>query len=267
MQDLLNPQRVRIRRRGADKHPLILKAARDLVSRSGFREAQMTAIADAAGIAIGTLYRYFPSRTELMVEVVKTTAQREVDVVAGIAMGDGTACERLGAAAWTFASRALRGRRLAHALVAEPVEPEVEAARLTYHRALSRVFKTIIEQGVADGEFPAQDAAASADCIVGCLFEGLVAPLSSGTPARYRALDPAGGNHYHFLPSGCFRSPFEFPALRVRRSRLMQACATLLSRKMNLRFTYGGLSTHTVYASCAAILARDLLSRGLARLS
>ena len=157
-----SPPRIRIRRRGADKHPLILQAARDLVAESGFREAQMSLIAEAAGIAIGTLYRYFPSTTELLVDLVKTTAQREVDVVAGIAMRDGTALERLGAAAWTFASRALRGRRLAYALVAEPVEPDVEAARLTYHRALARVFKTIIEQGMANGEFPAQDAAASA---------------------------------------------------------------------------------------------------------
>ncbi|AEI81684.1 transcriptional regulator TetR family (plasmid) [Cupriavidus necator N-1] len=192
MHDLLTSPRVRLRRRGADKHPLILKAARTLIAQSGFREAQMTAIAEAAGLAIGTLYRYFPSKTELLVEVVKFTAQREVDVVAGIAMRDGTACDRLGIAAWTFASRALRGRRLAHALVAEPVEPEVEAARLTYHRALSRVFRTIIEQGIAAGEFPEQDSTASADCIVGCLFEGLVAPLSSeaalaGVPMQSQA--------------------------------------------------------------------------------
>lgn len=179
MQDLASAPRVRIRRRGADKYPLILKAARGLVAEAGFREAQMSSIADAAGIAIGTLYRYFPSKTELMVEIVKTTAQREVDVVAGIAMRDGTARERLGAAAWTFASRALRGHRLAYALVAEPVEPDVEAARLVYHRALSRVFRTIIEQGIATGEFPTQNAGASADCIVGCLFEGLVAPLTN----------------------------------------------------------------------------------------
>jgi AcrR family transcriptional regulator len=211
MQDLLNPQRVRIRRRGADKHPLILQAARELVSQSGFREAQMTAIADAAGIAIGTLYRYFPSKTELMVEVVKTTAQREVDVVAGIAMRDGTACDRLGAAAWTFASRALQGRRLAHALVAEPVEPDVEAARLTYHRALSRVFKTIIEQGIADREFPAQDAAASADCIVGCLFEGLVAPLSNEAPTHTSQMNTQAAAIITFCLRGVSGRALAFP--------------------------------------------------------
>ncbi|GAB2846036.1 TetR/AcrR family transcriptional regulator [Pseudoduganella ginsengisoli] len=182
------PRRPRIRHRGPDKYPLILNAARRLVAQSGFRDVQMSAVADAAGIAIGTLYRYFPAKIELMMEVVDLSGQREIDVVAGVAMGEGSAAERLGAAAWTFASRALRGRRMAHALVAEPVEPEVEAVRMKYHRALSRVFVTIIEQGMRGGEFPAQDAQASADCIVGCLFEGLVGPLALDAPADDPAL-------------------------------------------------------------------------------
>ena len=191
----------RIRHRGPDKYPLILKTARQLVATHGFRDVQMSAIAEAAGIAIGTLYRYFPAKTELMIEVVSMTAQREVDVVAGIAMREGSAAERLGAAAWTFANRALRGRRMAHALVAEPVEPEVEAARLKYHRALARVFMTIIEQGVHAGEFPEQSARASADCIVGCLFEGLVSPLATDAVSD----DPSLTEHAVAIISFCLR--------------------------------------------------------------
>jgi AcrR family transcriptional regulator len=161
----------------------------------------MSAVANAAGIAVGTLYRYFPAKTDLMIEVVALSAQREVDVVAGIAMGDSTAADRLGAAAWTFANRALRGRRMAHALVAEPVEPEIEAARLKYHRALARVFLTIIEDGVRTGEFPHQNARASADCIVGCLFEGLVSPLASDTLSS----DPTLNDHAVAIISFCLR--------------------------------------------------------------
>jgi AcrR family transcriptional regulator len=182
----------RLRHRGPDKYPLILNAARKLVAQAGFREVQMAAIADAAGIAIGTLYRYFPARTELMAELVALVAQREVDVVAEVAGREGSAVDRLGAAAWTFASRALRGRRMAHALVAEPVEPEIEAARLKYHRALAAVFHGIIKEGIATGEFPAQDVTASADCIVGCLFEGLVSPLSNEPAASAEALTKHG---------------------------------------------------------------------------
>jgi hypothetical protein len=127
-----------------------------------------------------------------MAELVALVAQREVDAVTEVAGREGSAAERLGAAAWTFASRALRGRRMAHALVAEPVEPEIEAVRLTYHRALANVFHRIIEEGIAAGEFPAQDATASADCIVGCLFEGLVGPLTNEPVASAPALTRHG---------------------------------------------------------------------------
>jgi hypothetical protein len=55
---------------------------------------------------------------------------------------------------------------------------EIESARLKYRRKLARVFEGIIEQGIRDGEFPVQDVQASAACIVGSLFEGLVGPLA-----------------------------------------------------------------------------------------
>lgn len=162
-----------------EKRAAIVRAARDLVAAVGFRDAQMAAVAEAAGIALGTLYRYFPSKAELMIEVVSYVSQREVDAAAGVAMGDGSAVERLALSTWTFASRALRGRKLAHALVAEPVEPEIEAARLKYRRKLARIFESVIEQGIRDRDFPLQDVHAAASCIVGSLFEGLVGPLAS----------------------------------------------------------------------------------------
>jgi AcrR family transcriptional regulator len=200
----------RLRHRGPDKYPLILNAARKLVAQAGFREVQMSAIADAAGIAIGTLYRYFPARIDLMAELVALVAQREVDVVEEVAKREGSAADRLGAAAWTFASRALRGRRMAHALVAEPVEPEIEAARLKYHRALSSVFHGIIEQGIASGEFPVQDANASADCIVGCLFEGLVSPLTNEPVASSASLTRHGIAIIGFCLRGVSGRPVNF---------------------------------------------------------
>jgi AcrR family transcriptional regulator len=168
----------RLRTPSLSKRASILRAARELVRGVGFRDTQMNAVAETAGVALGTLYRNFPSKAELMVEVVSEVAEREVDAVAKIAMDDGTAAERLSASAWLFASRALLGRKMAHALVAEAVEPEIESARLKYRRKLARVFEGIIEQGIRDREFPAQEIQASAACIVGSLFEGLVGPLA-----------------------------------------------------------------------------------------
>jgi AcrR family transcriptional regulator len=72
----------------------------------------------------------------------------------------------------------VRARRLAYAMMAEPAEPEVEAARLVYRRAFADVFEELIASGIAAGEFPRQNARATAACVMGALNEGLVGPLA-----------------------------------------------------------------------------------------
>ena len=170
----------RLRTPSLSKRASILRAARELVRDVGFRDTQMNAVAETADVALGTLYRNFPSQAELMVEVVAEVAQREVDAVAKIAMEAGTAAERLSASAWLFASRALLGRKLAHALVAEAVEPEIESARLKYRRKLASGYsKGLSSREFVTASFPGfRTFKPSAACIVGSLFEGLVGPLA-----------------------------------------------------------------------------------------
>src|SRR3569833_1272152 len=48
----------------------ILQAAAALASRGGVEAMQMRAVAERAGVALGTLYRYFPSKLDLVVAVV-----------------------------------------------------------------------------------------------------------------------------------------------------------------------------------------------------
>jgi hypothetical protein len=67
---------------------------------------------------------------------------------------------------------------LAYALIAEPVDPEIDAARLEYRRALGKVFETLIAEGIEAEEFAPQNVEASAACLVGALIEGLVGPLA-----------------------------------------------------------------------------------------
>lgn len=167
-----------IEERLADRRQRIVKAVRRVVGEVGFREAQIGMVAAAAGVATGTVYRYFPSKAELFAEAVSLNSAHEVEVVAQVVEADGTPLGRLEAALRVFASRALRARRLAYAMIAEPAEAEVEAARLKYRRAFGRLFQRLIEEGVAAGEIPAQDADATSACIVGALIEGLIGPLA-----------------------------------------------------------------------------------------
>ncbi len=168
----------RVEARLADNRQRILRAARQLIGDGGFREAQVVAIASAAEVATGTIYRYFPSKADLFAEVLRVICQRELDVVSAIATSGGSAAERLGAAVRAFTSRALRARRLAYAIIVEPVDPEVDQVRLEYRHAQWRAFESIIADGIATGEFPAQNTQTSASCVVGAFLEGLVRPLS-----------------------------------------------------------------------------------------
>jgi len=48
----------------------ILDAATTLATKGGFEQVQMRAVADRADVALGTLYRYFPSKIHLLVSVL-----------------------------------------------------------------------------------------------------------------------------------------------------------------------------------------------------
>src|SRR3954447_23173177 len=167
--------------RSLDKKTQILRAARSVVMDGGFRELQMNAVAAAAGVAVGTIYRYFPSRAELCAAIVSVTSQREVDVLSGIAVAEGSPSLKIRDAVRTFAARAMRGRRLAYGLIFEPIDPEVESTRLQYRRAIARVFETIIREGIDVGEFRNLDAEIAATCLVGAFMEGLVGSLAPDT--------------------------------------------------------------------------------------
>lgn len=173
-----------------DKRQRILHAVRAVVGDVGFRGAQMAMVADAAGVAVGTVYQHFPSKAELFAEALGLNAQHEIDVMAAVVAAEGSAATRLADAVRVFAYRAIEARRLAYAMMAEPTEPAVDAARLIYRRAISDLFEGVIRDGIVAGEFPRQDARASAACLVGALMEGLIGPLApeSSDVADTRAL-------------------------------------------------------------------------------
>jgi AcrR family transcriptional regulator len=156
----------------------IVAAAHALIARGGYRAASVAAVATRAGVATGSVYRHFPAKAELFAEVFRRASQREVDAVAAATAGPGPAAARVAAAVETFARRALRGRRLAWALIAEPVDPAVEAERLVFRRAYAEAFATALRDGVAAGELPAQDPALTATALVGAIGEALVGPTS-----------------------------------------------------------------------------------------
>ena len=157
----------------------ITTAARGLIAEGGYVAAQVAPVADRAGVAVGTVYRHFPSKSDLFAEVFREASQHEVDAMrAAMESSSGPASERVAKGIDAFARRALRGRRLAWALLAEPVDPAVEAERLHFRHSYRDLMADVIAEGVAAGELPDQDVEATAAALIGAVGESMVGPLS-----------------------------------------------------------------------------------------
>lgn len=170
----------RTKARKAETRERITAAAHDLIAEGGYVNAPVAAVAGRAGVAVGTVYRHFPAKSELFAEVFREASQREVDAMreASAASEGASAAERVAAGTEAFARRALAGRRLAWALLAEPVDPAVEAERLHFRESYRDVLVEVLAEGVAGGELPRQDPGVTAAALVGAIGEAMVGPLS-----------------------------------------------------------------------------------------
>ncbi|MCG6500440.1 hypothetical protein MCM47_40595, partial [Kitasatospora sp. A2-31] len=97
--------------------------------------------------------------------------------------------QRIAAVVETFAARALRAPRLAHALLVEPADAVVDSERLVFRRAFRDVIAAEIAVALAAGRLPRQDPELTAAAIVGAVGEALAGPLAAAPapPAHGRA--------------------------------------------------------------------------------
>src|SRR5215208_5663892 len=167
----------RTRARTAAARERIVAAALEQLADGGYASASMAAVARRAGVATGSVYRHFPSKGDLFAEAFRRASQREVDVLRGMTDRSEPVTHRLAAWVEAFVRRALAEPVRAYALIAEPVDPAVEAERLTFRRAYADLFERALRDGMRAGQLPSQDVELAATAIVGALAEAMVGPL------------------------------------------------------------------------------------------
>jgi AcrR family transcriptional regulator len=176
----------KVTRRLAARREAIIAAARQAASEGGMAAVQIAPVAARAGIAAGTVYRYFPAKTDLVAALFAEIAEREVATLRRAADAAPGPLSALAAAIMSFAMWALAHRRLAFAAIAEPVEPDLDDARLALRRALAAEFAARIGAAVAGGHLPNQDPMLAAAALAGLLVEGLIGPLAPDATGRER---------------------------------------------------------------------------------
>lgn len=175
-------------RRLAARHDAIIAAARQIASEGGMAAVQIAPVAARAGIAAGTVYRYFPAKTDLVAALLSGMAEREIGALRRAAAGAPGPLSALSAAIMTFAARALHDRQLAFAAIAEPVDAELDGARTAFRRSLAAEFAGRIAAAVVEGRLPEQDSELAAAALTGLLVEGLIGPLAPDASGREREI-------------------------------------------------------------------------------
>lgn len=183
-------QATRVRRQRA-----LLHAATAVVTAHGFRLATVKSVAAAAGMSVGSVYLFFPTKAELLAAVFRQAAEVELAAVrtavhdartASAQTGAGsdaaapgqTAAAELTALVRSFAHRAITGRRLAWALLLEPVDRAIDLERLEYRRLYANLVADILGRGIRSGELAPQNPELSGGAIVGAISEALIGQLS-----------------------------------------------------------------------------------------
>lgn len=76
-----SPRREPSQKRAVDTVSVLLEATERVMASQGFLATTTNRIADAAGVSIGTLYHYFPSKEALVEAVVHRMWQRELSAL------------------------------------------------------------------------------------------------------------------------------------------------------------------------------------------
>lgn len=171
------------RRRGRDRVAAILEAATALFAEKGYAAATMTEIAVRSSTAIGSLYRFFPTKEALAATLIERYGARLIEALDAIVGEAAVASPAVTAEALVdLVQRLKRERSAALALV------ELSGDGPALRRALSGAMRDRLAAILARlGASPAADDDARATLLLHLLKTAWA--LEDGDPARRAALD------------------------------------------------------------------------------
>ena len=152
----------------------ILEAALDLFTERGFSATRLEDVASRAGLSKAAIYLYFKDKTSLLMALVQATAGTNINLAGNmIAQHQGPVAPLLQQLLGFMAGRIDQTRMpdLMKLVISESrAHPEI--GRFYLDNVIGQslpLFQSLIERGIASGEFRAVDPRLTVKCIVGPL--------------------------------------------------------------------------------------------------
>jgi TetR/AcrR family transcriptional regulator, transcriptional repressor for nem operon len=166
----------------------ILDAAEQVLLTRGLGAATMADVADAAGIAKGTVYLYFGSKADLLAGMRARHVERFIDALAGALTGSARAkpVTSLNRFIEQFFDYGMAHRRMHHLLFHEAGFSEDDAFAGVRH-----LLSDFIAKGMADGYFARADVGMLSGFVLSGLHDALVSALHAGDADLRRCVTAA----------------------------------------------------------------------------
>lgn len=147
----------------------ILAAAAALFCRQGFERTTVMSIASAVGLKKGSLYHYITSKQRLLFEILEHTLEDSLPALERIAAAPASAAERLRQAVRLHILTLAQDRDNVACFVEEGrwLAPEYRAAHQATRDRYEALFRRIIADGIAAGEFAPTDVRLAGFAVLG----------------------------------------------------------------------------------------------------
>ena len=155
-----------------ERRQRILDATLALASRGGYEAVQMRAVADRAGVALGTLYRYFPSKIHLLVSGLAREFERNQEKLDRTPIPGDTPYERMLFVLGRITRTMQREPMLTEAMTRAFMFADPSAANEV--NAVARLMERMFTRAMHEGE-PSADEIAIARIIGDVWLSALVA--------------------------------------------------------------------------------------------
>jgi AcrR family transcriptional regulator len=137
-----------------ERRKRILDATLAIASKGGYEAVQMRAVAERADVAVGTLYRYFPSKVHLLVSALGREFERIDAKTDRAALAGGTPYQRLNLMVSKLNRAMQRNPLLTEAMTRAFVFADASAAGEVDH--VGKLMDSMFARAMSDGE-PTED--------------------------------------------------------------------------------------------------------------
>jgi len=162
----------RLERRKARTRAAILEAARSLFQERGYDETAIQQIAERADAGVGTLYGYFPSKEDILKEVLRQNSNEAVERYLAAVNAGTPAIDRICKALGTFAEYIKENRTvLLAAFQIAARNRQIDEAPMDW---LAGAYEAMITEGVSAGTIKAVPAATTARLLVGTYLQAML---------------------------------------------------------------------------------------------